>query len=63
MAHLGTVTVRYELASIKAAKALVRAYQAACRLAEDQPWNEEAKEMRKLLRRAVRGLCPAAENE
>lgn len=63
MAQLGTVTVRYELASIRAARALVRAKRIVGRLASDQPWNEDAKEAKRLLRRAIRGLVPKAEKE
>lgn len=63
MAQLGTVTVRYELASIEAARALVRAKRIVGRLAADQPWNEEAKEAKRLLRRAVRDLYPMAEQD
>lgn len=58
MANLGTVTVRYELRNRKAVEALLRSCEAVSRIVEEQPWNEDAKEARRALTRAIRGLVP-----
>lgn len=61
MAHLGTITVRYEMRSLKAVQALTRAYKDVSRIVEEQPWNEDAKDAKRRLRRAIRGLVPKSE--
>lgn len=55
-----TIHIRYELENIKAAKALEYAYEHISEIVADQPWNEDAKKAKRLLRRAIRGLVPRA---
>lgn len=52
------VNIRYELRNLKAAQSLLRAYQAVSEIASEKPWNEDAKEVRRDLKRAIRGLVP-----
>lgn len=63
MASLGTITVRYEMRSLKAVQALTRAYEDVNRIVEEQPWNEDAKDAKRRLRRAIRGLVPQGESQ
>jgi hypothetical protein len=58
MASLGTVTVRYELRNRKAVESLLQSCEAVSRIVEEQPWNEDAKEAKRALRRAIRELVP-----
>ena len=59
----GTITLTFRLTNRTSARALTRSYMLVSEIAAEQPWNEEAKEARRLLRKAIRGLVPKQSRE
>ncbi len=63
MASLGKVVITYQVTNPKAVHSLAEAMQRIEAITEEQPWNEDAKEAKKLLKRAVRGLVARTRKE
>ena len=59
----GTITLTFRLTNRTSARALTRSYMLVSEIAAEQSWNEEAKEARRLLRKAIRGLVPKQSRE
>lgn len=56
MARAGTIVLTYRVTNAKAVRAFGEALQLVDEIVESQPWNEEARQAKRLLKRAVRGL-------